>query len=73
MIQDDPVQRLLSSSSRISAMTDVCGRGAEFQTESSKPASILETHEGYLKSRAPSFSNYATLDARLGSYETWPN
>uniref|UniRef100_A0A146LQQ7 Apoptosis inhibitor IAP n=4 Tax=Lygus TaxID=30084 RepID=A0A146LQQ7_LYGHE len=51
---------------------DVCGHGMEFQTESQRPASLLETHEGYLKSRAPCFANYATLDARLRSYDTWP-
>ncbi|CAB0014317.1 unnamed protein product [Nesidiocoris tenuis] len=51
---------------------DVCGHEMEFPSEPSRPASVLETHEGYLRSRAPSFPNYATYDSRLRSYETWP-
>lgn len=56
---------------------DTCGR-IEFRPEcgvsikaKDKPLPPLE-NLGIHKSRAPSFPNYATLDARLRSYKMWP-
>lgn len=52
---------------------DVCGHGMELPTElSTKQTSLLETHEGYQKTRAPTFPEFSTYDARLISYDTWP-
>lgn len=56
---------------------DICGRtefrskcGVGLKTKNETPPSLENL--GIHKNKAPSFANYATLEARLRSFDTWP-
>ncbi|KAK9502250.1 hypothetical protein O3M35_011054 [Rhynocoris fuscipes] len=52
---------------------DTCGpSGIKNQPNIISEPSLLESHSGFLKSKPPSFPQFATEDSRMKSYSTWP-